>query len=238
MEYFKNGKLWSEYQIDKDGKANGYYKNYYESGQLEFFTYYIDNKRNGRYTGYYSDGKVENSGYDVDGEYQGDDTVFYENGKIEAISYYNRGKENGPKIFYNPKGDLDEYDLMRNDTLMYQLKYDSLLSDFKEWWKLWIIPKSDSIKLSSEYEAKISFYNQDKFEKIIIHTRISSEQDYYSGAAFRGRDDLTRENFHNDYRIEYFPKKSGKYILWGDFTMYDKNGIHLNSFEHRFVVYQ
>jgi len=64
----------------EDGKLQGPYKAFYESGKVLYEWNYVDGKLEGKAVGYYESGKVENEANWVDGKLEGKAVWYYESG--------------------------------------------------------------------------------------------------------------------------------------------------------------
>ena len=83
--YYPNGKVVSSEGFMVDGKPDGYWKSYYENGNLK------------------SEGNRSN--FLLDGEWK----FYQEDGSISQLITYSKGKKNGKRITYTSEYILEEY---------------------------------------------------------------------------------------------------------------------------------
>ena len=117
-EYFEDGSLKTEQEYIFDTIQEGYYKRYFNNGQLEIEIPYVNNKKNGLVKEYYSSGTLFSKVPYLDGLKSGVAKWFHENGKLSSeIIFKNDIKtsegfgfhENGvvsAYIFYNEIGEV------------------------------------------------------------------------------------------------------------------------------------
>jgi antitoxin component YwqK of YwqJK toxin-antitoxin module len=103
--YWKNGKLKKEGQVF-NGKANGLWKFYYETGEKQSETYYKEEVRHGHTVHYWPNGIKKGEGDYFNGELHGKWTVFHDNGKMERQGEMKNGKENGIWKVWDENGQL------------------------------------------------------------------------------------------------------------------------------------
>ncbi len=65
----------------------------------------------------------------------GKDTILYSDGNIKEITHYSAGKRNGYSTVFFPNQDTLRFSLFKNDTLVFDITYDSIgnkISDFRK----------------------------------------------------------------------------------------------------------
>ncbi len=100
-EFFENGSLFIEQVI-----KNGYYKEYYESGELKNLGNYIDWQLSGVWKRFFKSGKTEWEVDYIDGYKQGKYKQFYENGKLKLEGSHHKGKKEGLEKHYSDNGQI------------------------------------------------------------------------------------------------------------------------------------
>jgi len=122
----------------KNGKADGLYRAYYQSGKLWSETYYKEGQRHGKATFYYENGKVKSEDfykedlqdstskvYDADGKlkvecsyfegrYHNRYAAYYPNGQLRQEKHYKHGREDGEQKSFYPNGQLKAVTHFRN----------------------------------------------------------------------------------------------------------------------------
>ena len=93
-EEWDNGNIKVEFQFYRAGESvikHGYYKEYYESGEVEWEVNFVD-------------GKLDGKG-----------VVYYESGKVMVEGNYVDGKKEGKKVYYDEEGNITDEDIYEND---------------------------------------------------------------------------------------------------------------------------
>lgn len=101
---YRQGKVAGEGIVDPEGKRQGEWKEYYETGELRARGKYVNNRREGKWTFYYRDGKVEQQGHYSKGLSDGEWKWTYPSGNPWREENYYEGKEDGPAIEYTDSG--------------------------------------------------------------------------------------------------------------------------------------
>lgn len=102
--YYPTGELFSEVQVDNDGKNNGTLKKYYITGEIEGKGNYTNGLKDGTFIEYYKNGNTKSLEVYKNGKIQDTTKRYYENGVIKSIafedtngSYYREFYKNGNK---------------------------------------------------------------------------------------------------------------------------------------------
>ena len=103
-EYWPNGKVRWE-RTYKDGKLDGFSKEYDEAGTLREETHFKDGKKDGIYRSYFSDGKLRTEANYKDGLKDGAETTYLRWENKKTVSTYQKGKAVNTKR-YDEKGRL------------------------------------------------------------------------------------------------------------------------------------
>ncbi len=90
--YWDNGKLKEQGRV-MNGKAEGRWTYYYESGEKQSETNFIDDVRHGYTVHYWPNGLKKDEGVYLDGKLQGKWTAWFENGQKEREGNLEQGKE-------------------------------------------------------------------------------------------------------------------------------------------------
>ncbi len=104
--YDDNGILLSKGIIDKEGKREGEWKDYYRSGNIRAEGSYSGNKREGKWTFFFADGTIEQVGYYRIGLEEGQWIRYYNNGDIYVEESYFSGKRDGYYTEYDEEGNI------------------------------------------------------------------------------------------------------------------------------------
>jgi len=108
--YHDNGNINEEYEINKEGKTNGYYKLFHDNGQLEVETSFKNGIQNpGTIISYHNNGvKAREVILFKNGEFNDEFSEWYENGNIKTQGYYKDDEKYIEKEFYE-NGVLIDY---------------------------------------------------------------------------------------------------------------------------------
>jgi uncharacterized protein len=101
---YRQGKVAGEGIVNPEGKRQGEWKEFYETGELRAKGKYVNNKREGRWVFYYRDGKVEQEGNYRNGLTDGEWKWTYPSGNPWREENYFEGKEDGPSVEYSDTG--------------------------------------------------------------------------------------------------------------------------------------
>lgn len=105
-ELYKGGIKVGEGLVDAQGRYQGQWKLYHDSGELRAEGAYENSNRTGDWIFYHKNGKVEHRGKYVNGLPHGLWKWFYENGNLRREETYKRGKEEGIVTEYNEEGEI------------------------------------------------------------------------------------------------------------------------------------
>lgn len=103
--YIENG-IKYEYEVDENGLRNGFYKLYYENGQLWVDAFYKDDKLNGFYKSYFNNGQLCIDTVYKNGERNGFYKLYYKNGQLCIDTTYINDEQSGSCKEYNDNGQL------------------------------------------------------------------------------------------------------------------------------------
>ena len=106
---FRNGILVGEGIVDDDGKKQGDWKEFYETGELRAAGKYIDSRPVGKWKYYFENGKIEITGeYTRKGQKDGEWVWYHPNGNILCIENYVIGLLEGESFTLTIDGDTLE----------------------------------------------------------------------------------------------------------------------------------
>src|SRR5690606_16872116 len=88
----------------RDGVITGYYKTYYDNGQLDTISTMEDGTKHGRFRSYDRDGNLLVEGGFVDGKRHVPNTGYYPDGSIRHRFTYKEGQKTGANFEYYPDG--------------------------------------------------------------------------------------------------------------------------------------
>ena len=101
---YQNGRVLFEGIVDEQGRRQGPWKEYYETGELKSEGRYKDNLKVSKWVYYYRDETVEQTGNYLNGLPDGFWTWTYPDGQTWREEEYVMGEEDGPSIEYNDTG--------------------------------------------------------------------------------------------------------------------------------------
>ncbi len=96
-----------EEYIERYGKMEGEYKEWYPEGQLHCQRYYKDGKREGECKWWWDNGQLRSQEYYKGGKFDGEWKRWYANGQLWVQLYYKEGKLNGEYKWWNENGQLE-----------------------------------------------------------------------------------------------------------------------------------
>ena len=91
-----------------NGKKQGLWINYDDSGRIESFNTYVDDSLTGESISYFEDGEVSSIGEVKNGQPEGKWSFFYGKGKLAETGVYRNGRKTGVWEFYIEEGGLDK----------------------------------------------------------------------------------------------------------------------------------
>jgi antitoxin component YwqK of YwqJK toxin-antitoxin module len=100
------GKVLREGKMDEQGREQGEWKEFYESGHVKSIGNYIDGKREGNWKFSFENDSLEQTGVYKKGKPTGPWKWYYPNGELRRDETYTDGKENGYMKEYDEKGDV------------------------------------------------------------------------------------------------------------------------------------
>ena len=102
---YKDGVLVGKGLLDEEGKKEGKWEEYYESGKLRATGLYKEGNRFKKWKFYYESGQLEQEGsYNKNGKFSGKWNWFYEDGSALRKEYFSKGKEDGFLVEYDNDG--------------------------------------------------------------------------------------------------------------------------------------
>lgn len=170
--YFPDGKLKME--LCQQGGGNFFTKRTFSKSGNLIIEETVDKrgKKQGDFIEYFDNGGIKLEGKCIDDNLDGTLKMFYENGNIKQIAEYKNGKTNGTFKSYYGNSILELDAICENDITLYYKEYDSIGVVIKEYHgvKIQGIP-SDTIKAGQTYKARITLVGPiDKSQKIDIST--------------------------------------------------------------------
>jgi antitoxin component YwqK of YwqJK toxin-antitoxin module len=180
-----DGELVSMGIIDKEGKMEGLWKEFYKEGKTKSEGLYKNNLREGKWNFYFNDGRVEQTGSYKNGKENGLWKWFYNTGEISKEEEFYEGKRDGSYTEYDKLGNIlmsgsyiedekeGEWNLKINDFIA-KGKYVSGLKDGI--WKYYY--DDNSVMFEGEYiqgnaEGRHRYYYPDN--------KLKEEQFYING---------------------------------------------------------
>ncbi len=117
-EYYINGRLKIEIQLNKKGEKHGYETLYYETGELWSKTVFLKGKKNEIEKVYYKSGQVMCLRPYDRGRLDGVKKGYWRNGKIMERITYKRGIQDGLTQYFDMKGNLTEEEIWEESNLI------------------------------------------------------------------------------------------------------------------------
>ena len=103
---FKNGIMIGEGVVTEKGERDGFWKEYYDSGQLRAEGNYDKDNKTGRWKFYFLNGETEQEGVYRNGKPDGPWRWYYDTGALLREEYYFNGLLDGEMVEYNENGDI------------------------------------------------------------------------------------------------------------------------------------
>lgn len=173
-KYFPNKKLLAEGTFINDSIKHGYYKEYYENGNIKLEQQYFYGKLNGIEKFYYESGNLKHIGSLKDGIKDSIWLIYYENGSIEKKNNYKKNQLFGEQLRYYENGKLKEYlfgDI--NGVQRYKRTYDEkglFLNEEGDYIPMYI---SDASNLKIGDTLKVEIYVVTPFDlKVELYSRV------------------------------------------------------------------
>ncbi len=102
-----NGVVVGHGIIDKSGKKQGDWKEFYDNGRIRAEGKYVNNKRIGKWIFYFENGKIEQTGFfDNGGQYTGDWKWYFPDGSLRIVEKYFEGEREGDYLEYDSDGEI------------------------------------------------------------------------------------------------------------------------------------
>ena len=93
-------------QYDDKGNKVGLWKSYYDTGELEEESYWVDGKQTGVFKTYYKNGNLQMEANAKQNNIDGPIKYYFENGRLKATGTFKDNKRVGLWIEYNVKGEI------------------------------------------------------------------------------------------------------------------------------------
>lgn len=200
-EVYKDGVLIGEGIFDAQGREQGPWKEYHDTGELKAEGEYLNGVRINSWKFYHVSGKIDQQGkYDKRGRPIGDWKWFYDSGQALREESYMDGIRNGIMIEYDEKGNT-----------ITQGEYIDGLKEGK-----WIF------RIDDYYEEGI--YVAGERNGIWLHRYTSNDKKRFEGNYVNGQPDGEHVYWHEDGKLW----KKGKFIYGrkdGDWKYYDELGV-------------
>lgn len=103
---YRQGKVAGEGIVDPEGRRQGDWREFYETGELRSKGKYVNNRREGRWIFYYRDGKVEQEGEYVKGLADGNWKWLHPSGNTWREEIFYEGKEEGLAVELSDSGQV------------------------------------------------------------------------------------------------------------------------------------
>lgn len=190
---YSKGKVTGEGIVDAEGRRQGPWKEFYETGELKSEGNYKNGLREGEWVFYYRDGKEEQRGSYYKGQPDGDWKWTYNNGQTWREESFIEGFEEGLAIEYNDTGKVVAKGNYMSGEREGEWVID--LGDHKEegsyvagqkqgMWKAYF--PSGQLKYEGKYEQgresgkHTSYYENGQIREVGVYKFGSKEGDWYS----------------------------------------------------------
>lgn len=198
---YKNGNKIGEGLNDERGKNQGFWKEYYSTGELRSEGNYKDGKRVGAWVFYYPNGKIEQKGkYDDKGQIQGKWTWHYQSGNVLREENFLNNKREGFMTEYSDSG-----------VVITKGEFVDGLKEGKWFYELGDTREED-------------VYQADKLNGECKHYYTSNGKLRFKGSFVDGNPDGKHEYYYENGRL----RQIGKYVMGkkeGDWRSYDETGM-------------
>ncbi len=132
----ENGKKLMEYEYtvtaNGDTLKHGQYRSYYENGQIEISSIYVDDMKEGAEHMYFENGSLKMSGWYKNDKADSLWTAFYDNSgkdtepQKKTVGYWFRGEKVSHQYFYRQDGTLEQYRFYNPmEELFYKREYNA-----------------------------------------------------------------------------------------------------------------
>jgi len=103
-EIYRKGEKMADGIVNQQGDYQGFWKLYYDTGELRAEGEYENNDRIGEWKFYHKNGEIEHKAKYVAGLPQGRWTWYFDNGSLRREEFYRRGKEDGESVEFDIEG--------------------------------------------------------------------------------------------------------------------------------------
>lgn len=205
---YHRGVLLGEGIVDAEGKRQGPWKEFFETGELKSEGKYKDGKRVGPWKHYHANGKIEQTGSYVDGQPDGEWKWYFSDGALRREETYYLGKEDGTSIEYNDTGKV----VTKGD----------YIEGLRE--GPWVVDVNDHREVGSYRDGQMhgdwKFYDDEDilvFEGTFVDGQPDGKHSWY---------------YHGSGKL----KERGKYIIGskeGDWIKYFEDGTIMQTITHK-----
>ena len=184
-QVYSNGIMLAEGIYDEQGRRQGLWKFYYETGELKEQGRYRNDKREGTWKYYFKDGEIEQVGDFANDLPEGTWRWYYPNKQLRLEEEYVDGFEDGPSVEYSDSGQV--------------IAQGNFVEGFKD--GVWVY-KIGSIKETGRYfeGEKQGLWRQFYLD----NGKVAFEGEYLNGI---------ENGYHRYYHPNGLPKRRGKYNL-------------------------
>jgi antitoxin component YwqK of YwqJK toxin-antitoxin module len=95
-----------EIYVLKENSNRKMQKFYWNNGNLQAISFFLNNKRDGKWQSFFEDGKLSAESIFTDGKENGDQKTYFINGKVATIERYRNGEKIGTWEYYDTSGTL------------------------------------------------------------------------------------------------------------------------------------
>ena len=120
--YDDNNKTLKEAVPLKEGKINGVFKSFYQSGKLKSKIDYLKSKREGSHKVYYENGKINYEANMQNGKKNGQAKEWYSNGQLRFDIAFNNNMANGMVKIYKEDGSIESVSEYRDGKEIKQIQ--------------------------------------------------------------------------------------------------------------------
>jgi antitoxin component YwqK of YwqJK toxin-antitoxin module len=136
VSFYDSGQIEKFVSLNKDGKSDGLYTEWYENGQKDEERTYKDGKEDGKWTSWYDNGRKWFEETYKDGKLDGKWTYWFESGQKKSEETYKDGKLDGKWTYWYENGQKRSENTYKGDELDGKWTYyneDGSIKEVKEY---------------------------------------------------------------------------------------------------------
>lgn len=190
-DFYDSGAIELRYEVDDNNVPNGPFIQYYENGNIKAKSTFSDGEIDGQMKSFYSSGELKEITYLSNGLKIDSALQFYKSGVLNKVTYFDQGIKNGIYRQYSERGSLiceanykedllnghtvtyfengnrSLWAMMRDDSLISSIDYDSLIENkiVREYRVMEISSISDKYKVGDSIHILFGVLGPEKDDK-------------------------------------------------------------------------